>query len=239
MRSSALALALLGASTTAAISLGRAPAAVAAVSRARPAILAVSSPPSAEASVKQGYAEDISSERPLHVLIAGAGVGGLSLANYLHFAATRDGMPVTYTVLERTTAFKRFGGPIQLASNALRQFQAIDLGLFSQVEALATWTGNRTNGIKDGVRDEWYARFDLKSPAEARGMPYTCVVDRPDLQEILLERTRGNVKNGAAIATYTADEDGVLVKLENGETVRGVVLLGADGISLAATELRL
>jgi 2-polyprenyl-6-methoxyphenol hydroxylase-like FAD-dependent oxidoreductase len=32
-----------------------------------------------------------------------------------------------------------------------------------------------------------YAKFDLASPAAARGMPYTGVIERPDLQQILLD----------------------------------------------------
>ena len=68
----------------------------------------------------------------------------------------------------------------------MQNFRAIDESLYDEIEAQATWTGNRTNGIKDGIRDEWYAKFDLGTPARSRNMPYTCVVDRPDLQEILL-----------------------------------------------------
>lgn len=59
--------------------------------------------------------DSISSESPLHVVIAGAGVGGLALANAF------VGHPhVKVTVLEKTSKFKRFGGPIQLASNAMQ-----------------------------------------------------------------------------------------------------------------------
>jgi hypothetical protein len=52
----------------------------------------------------------ISAAHPLRVLIAGAGVGGLALANVL---AKHEHIHVT--VLEQTAQFKRFGGPIQLA----------------------------------------------------------------------------------------------------------------------------
>lgn len=173
----------------------------------------------------------ISSKEPLNVLIAGAGVGGLVLANCLELSAKVRGSPVRYTVLERTGEFKKFGGPIQLASNAMQAIRDIDEELYKEIEARATWTGNRTNGIKDGVRDEWYAKFDLKSPADSRGMPYTCVVDRPDLQEILLRRCQQNVRNNAGVEKYHTEPDGrVVATLSNGEEVHGDVLIGADGI---------
>ena len=169
----------------------------------------------------------ITEEEPLHVLIAGAGVGGLILANCLELSKA----PVTYTVLERTSEFKKFGGPIQLASNAMQAFRSIDPELYSEIEERATWTGNRTNGIKDGIRDEWYAKFDLKSPAETREMPFTCVVERPELQEILLRRTSANVRNDAGVETYSEDASGrITAKLMDGSEVTGDVLIGADGI---------
>lgn len=222
-------LLLVAASPVATLSLGGLAPRATVRSRAGALQAAVSSPPPTVQAGASQRSDVISKAEPLHVLIAGAGVGGLALANYLHFASER-GAPVTYTVLERTTQFKRFGGPIQLASNALREFQAIDPQLYSEVAACATWTGNRTNGIKDGVRDEWYARFDLKTPAEIRGMPFTCVVDRPDLQTILLSRTQEHVRNAAAVDSYKHDGNGLVVTLEDGKTVHGDVLVGADGI---------
>jgi len=171
--------------------------------------------------------EAITGDEPLHVLIAGGGVGGLVLANCLELSQS----PVTYTVLERTSEFKKFGGPIQLASNAMQALRSIDTQLYSEIEERATWTGNRTNGIKDGIRNEWYAKFDLKSPAESRSMPFTCVVERPELQEILMRRTAHNIRLGAGVKSYMQDGDGrVTAKLDSGEEVIGDVLIGADGI---------
>jgi zeaxanthin epoxidase len=123
-------------------------------------------------------------------------------------------------------------GPIQLASNAMQNLRELDLEMYASIEQKATFTGNLTNGIKDGIRDEWYSMFDLKSPAESRNMPFTCVVERPDLQEILLTRlTEGTVKNAAGVKSYSQVDDGpVNIVLEDGTTVEADVLIGADGI---------
>lgn len=170
----------------------------------------------------------ITEENPLRVIIAGAGVGGLALAKTL---SKNPKMQVT--VLERTDEFKRFGGPIQLASNALQVLKEMDEGVYNKIMEKFTFTGDKMNGIKDGIRDEWYAKFDLSSPAEARNMPYTGVIERPDLQQIYLDSLpKGVVRNGDGVVRYETNENGYGVKaiLESGKSVEGDVLLGADGI---------
>jgi len=174
------------------------------------------------------FVDAISEKNPLKVLIAGAGVGGLALANTL---SKNPNMEVV--VLERTDKFKRFGGPIQLASNALRILDEMDTKVYNEIMDKFTFTGDKENGIKDGIRTEWYAKFDLASPAEARGMPYTGVIERPDLQEIYLNNIpEGTVRNGNGVVTYTTDTKTgrVTAELDSGETVTGDVLIGADGI---------
>merc|ERR1719362_2405299 len=108
----------------------------------------------------------------------------------------------------------------------------MDAELYNEIEAKATFTGNLSNGIKDGIRNEWYAMFDLKSPAKERDMPFTCVVERPDLQEIMLSGlSEGVVQNGAGVSSYEhVDGGGIRAKLDTGEEVHGDVLIGADGI---------
>jgi len=183
--------------------------------------------PSCVASLEAPVADKISAEAPLHVLIAGAGVGGLALANQLELSNSN----VKYTVLERTSEFRKFGGPIQLASNAMQTLKNMDASLYSEIEARATWTGNRTNGIKDGIRNEWYAKFDLETPARDRAMPYTCVVERPELQEIMMRRTNDHIRTSAGVESYVEHADGrVTATLSDGEEVTGDVLIGADGI---------
>lgn len=154
-------------------------------------------------------------------------MGGLTLATS---AASDPNFDVT--VLERTGEFKRFGGPIQLASNALQVLKEMNPKVYSEVTPLFTNTGDKINGIKDGIRDEWYAKFDLASPAEARNMPFTGVIERPDLQNILLSSLpAGTVRNSSPVSSYAHNPDGtVSVSLEDGSTVTADVLIGADGI---------
>lgn len=171
---------------------------------------------------------EISKENPLRVLIAGGGVGGLALANSLGKFAH-----IKVTVLERTDQFKRFGGPIQLASNALQIIKEMDENVFNSIMEKFTFTGDKANGIKDGIRNEWYAKFDLSSPAEARSMPYTGVIERPDLQQIYLDAIPdGVLVNGDGVVGYERNKSGPGVKviMESGEIFEGDVLIGADGI---------
>ena len=174
----------------------------------------------------------ITAEHPLRVVIAGAGVGGLVLANDLHHAATTNNLPITVTVLEQTDKFQRFGGPIQLASNALAILQQnLDPAVYQAIQDKFTVTGDKENGIKDGIRTEWYAKFDLQSPAKDRNMPYTGVIDRSELQQICLQALpEGTVQNGDGIAHYEHVTGGVKAVMQSGREVVGDVLIGADGI---------
>lgn len=172
--------------------------------------------------------DEISETNPLRVIVVGAGVGGLALANSLSKIPT-----ISVTVIERTDEFKRFGGPIQLASNALQILKVMDSKVFDAIMEKFTFTGDKMNGIKDGIRDEWYAKFDLSSPAEARNMPYTGVIERPDLQEIYLNSIpEGVVQNGDGLVSYEINPNGhgIRASMNSGKTLDGDVIIGADGI---------
>ena len=187
--------------------------------------------------------------RPLKVAIAGGGVGGLTAA----LCMLKYGMDVT--VYEKTAQFARFGGPIQLASNALSVLKQIDDSLFTRVMENFTFTGTRTCGIKDGLRADgsfrmtddsldyltnpdapadWFVKFPLKQCADLFGLPYTGVVDRPVLQEILLDEcgkySSDFIQHGNPVIGYESHEDGVTVKLADGSSAEADVLVGSDGI---------
>ena len=189
--------------------------------------------------------------RPLKVAIAGGGVGGLTAALYM----LKNGIDVT--VYEKTAAFARFGGPIQFASNALSVLKEIDENLFERVMEKFTFTGTRACGIKDGLRADgsfrmtgdsldyltnpdapadWFVKFPLKGCADLFGLPYTGVIDRPDLQEILLEECKAIkpdfIQNGNPVTSYVSrgKGKGVSVNLADGSSIEADVLVGSDGI---------
>jgi hypothetical protein len=59
---------------------------------------------------------------PLRVIVAGGGLGGLAMASALYHLYDDDNDPDTMIdvhVLEKTNAYRPFGGPIQIQSNAL------------------------------------------------------------------------------------------------------------------------
>lgn len=97
----------------------------------------------------------------LRVLIAGGGIGGLVLA----LAAKQRGYDVK--VFEKDLSAVRgegmHRGPIQLLSSALAVLEAIDEKVAKQIIEAGCVTGNRTNGIADGLTGEWYALFLLSN----------------------------------------------------------------------------
>jgi len=171
----------------------------------------------------------VTEENPLKVVIAGGGVGGLLAAKALSTLPTVD-----VTILEQTSKFARFGGPIQLASNALSVIRQIDEELFEKLMERFTFTGSRRNGLVDALRTEWYCSFDaMKGSADYFSLPYTGVVDRPDLQEILMDSIpKGCLKNSRKVAGYEVlpNFEGVRVRTEDGEISDCDVLIGGDGI---------
>ena len=96
------------------------------------------------------------------------------------------------------------------------------------------FTGYRRNGLVDALRSEWYCTFDaMKDAADMFDLPYTGVVDRPDLQQIMLDAIpEGCLSNSQKVKSYEVlpDYQGVKVQTQDGKEYTGDVLIGADGI---------
>ncbi|KDP20392.1 hypothetical protein JCGZ_05275 [Jatropha curcas] len=184
-------------------------------------------------TVRCDYDEDFCKERyenkRFRMLIAGGGIGGLVLA----LAAKHKGFDVK--VFEKDLSAVRgegkHRGPIQLLSSALAVLQAIDKQVAEQIMEAGCVTGDRINGLADGVSGEWFTQFDLSTPALQRALPVTRVICRMALQDILLNAVGLDiVSNKSKVVDFIEDSSKVTVILEDGRRYNGDVLVGADGI---------
>ncbi|PKI39436.1 hypothetical protein CRG98_040194 [Punica granatum] len=167
--------------------------------------------------------------RKLRVLVAGGGIGGLVFA----LAAKRKGFEVA--VFEKDISAIRgegqYRGPIQIQSNALAALEAIDMDVAEEVMRAGCITGDRINGLVDGVSGTWYVKFDTFTPAAERGLPVTRVISRMTLQRILAQHVGDDViLNDSNVVDFEDDGSKVTVTLENGQQFEGDILVGADGI---------
>jgi len=161
------------------------------------------------------------------VCIAGGGIGGLFTAVTLR----KQGYDVA--VFERTSEYRPFGGPIQIASNGLEAVNRIDPSLHDDILEHANCIGDRVNGLKDGISNEWFATFDLATPAEKRGQQPSVVIDRPKLQELLLERVGDCVTTGKEVIgceKHDSADDTVTALLGDGSKHTADFLIGSDGL---------
>ncbi|THG00109.1 hypothetical protein TEA_012405 [Camellia sinensis var. sinensis] len=178
---------------------------------------------------RSSAAEVDGNSKKLRVLVAGGGIGGLVFA----LAAKRKGLDVM--VFEKDLSAIRgegqYRGPIQIQSNALAALEAIDLEVADEVMKTGCITGDRINGLVDGISGNWYCKFDTFTPAAERGLPVTRVISRMTLQQILACAVGEDViMNDSNVVNFEDDGDKVTVILENGQRYEGDLLVGADGI---------
>ena len=158
------------------------------------------------------------------ILIAGGGIGGLTLALALE---QRGFTPV---VLEQASRLEEVGAGLQLSPNGTCALAS--LGLLDALRAVAVEPeGKRIRLWNTG---ETWPLFDLGAVAIAEyGFPYL-MVHRSDLQAVLLaaleERAPGALRLGVKVVGLEQEGDGVTVLLADGSREKGAVLIGADGV---------
>lgn len=95
----------------------------------------------------------------------------------------------------------------QIQSNALAALEAVDADMAEEVMAAGCITGDRVNGLCDGVTGDWYCKFDTFHPAVDRGLPVTRVISRVELQQILARHAvqlggEGVIEPSSTVASY-------------------------------------
>ncbi len=162
------------------------------------------------------------------ILIAGAGIGGLTAALCLVEAGFK------VRVLEQASELKALGAGIQLSANATRVLY--QLGLGPALEAVTITPGGKCVRLWN-TGQEW-EMFDLGRESTARfGYPYLMLY-RPDLHQVLVDalehRAPGALRLGARMADVACHDDHVTVTLQDGDTLTTPILIGADGIHSVA-----
>jgi len=161
-----------------------------------------------------------------NIIVAGAGIGGLTAA----LALAQRGFRVT--VIEQAERLEETGAGIQLSPNATRVMLA--LGLEEQLKAhvvapeaveIATAAGRKLAQIRLG-----------ENATERYGAPYW-VIHRGDLQAALAEAVRNHpdiaFKLGTRVEDFIPHPHGVSVACRRGAEPadeRGIALIGADGL---------
>ncbi|MFJ8435159.1 FAD-dependent monooxygenase [Kitasatospora sp. NPDC094019] len=166
-------------------------------------------------------------DAPATVLVAGGGIGGLAAALALARAGHRA------VVLERAPEFAEIGAGIQIAPNGILALE--HLGLGGAVRAAGVHMAELR--FMDGVTGEHVTSLTLTERYRRRfGNPYV-VVHRAELHGLLLRACRAEprieLRAATAVTGYRQDADGATALLADGGSVRGDVLVGADGIHSA------
>ncbi len=158
------------------------------------------------------------------ILIAGAGLGGLSAASCL----MKAGYDVE--IYEQAPELSEVGAGIQLSANAMHVLN--HLGLGEAIGAVSVRPGAYVFRAFDS--GEVIQRFALSDEHEKlHGAPYN-QLHRADLHDLLAARAR-ELKPDVVHLNHRAvgfeeDDEGVRLNFADGSSARGDLLIGADGL---------
>jgi salicylate hydroxylase len=158
------------------------------------------------------------------VLIAGAGLGGLTTA----LALLQRGHRVR--VFEQASELREVGAGVQLGANGTRILIALGLKpAMEQVVCAAT-----SKEIRLATTGQSWPTFDLgETSVERFGAPYW-MVHRGDFHKVLLDAVRSAspeaVRGGSVCVGFEQTADCVTLRLASGEQLTGELLIGADGV---------
>ena len=161
----------------------------------------------------------------LPILIAGGGIGGFAAA----LALAQQGRAVH--IVEQSTELKEVGAGIQLGPNVFRMFD--QLGVTEAVNDVAVFPDALV--MMDALSGEQVTRIPLNTSEfrEHFQFPYA-VIYRPDLHRVFIEACEAEhlvtLTLGQKILSYTQKDTGVEIHLEDGESLSGAALIGADGL---------
>ncbi|KAF9972078.1 hypothetical protein BGZ73_004832 [Actinomortierella ambigua] len=157
------------------------------------------------------------SEKP-HIVIVGAGLGGLMLAALL------EKQNVSYVVLERATKVVPLGSGMSVGANILPVYE--QLGILEQIRKISK--PSKFGLVKDEQR-QLIGKVDMTRYEERTG--YDClIVPRPELYDLLLTLVPAEkVLKGKKITAVHQTEHKASVECADGTLYDGDIVVGADG----------
>jgi salicylate hydroxylase len=158
------------------------------------------------------------------ILIAGAGIGGLTAASCLMKAGHQ------VEIHEQAPQLAEVGAGIQVSANAMHVLR--HLGLEDAITAVGVSPGAYVFRLHD--TGEVIQRFSLSEEhLRMHGAPYT-QLHRADLHDLLAARARqfdpNVVRLNHKVTGFTENADGVELHFADGTSARGDLLIGADGL---------
>ena len=164
----------------------------------------------------------MATDRP--ILIAGAGIGGLSAA----LGLAKNG--IKSLVLERAPVLGEVGAGIQLGPNAFHAFDYLGIG--AEARAMAVYIDHWR--LMDAMTGEDIATVPLDERFRARFKNPYAVVHRGDLHGVFLRACRENplvdLRTSSEVAGYANQGAETFAVMKSGERIAGAGLVGADGL---------
>ncbi|KAG0282406.1 hypothetical protein BGZ96_000517 [Linnemannia gamsii] len=157
------------------------------------------------------------SDKSPHVLIAGAGLGGLFLGILLERAN------IPFEIFERSTEMRPLGSIMCLSPNILPAFE--QLGLYEELMSFS----------KPALRNTFFTGdLDIIGKTEtltSEAVGYDRILfARPELSDMLLKKIPSNkIHLSKKIVSFDQNQDSVTLTFDDNTTAQGDILVGADG----------
>jgi salicylate hydroxylase len=159
------------------------------------------------------------------ILIAGGGIGGLTLA----LALLRQGIKVQ--IFEKASSIGDVGAGISLGTTATKGLYS--LGLQSALSAVSDRPSGSSAALHYQTGEPLEGGFkDRKWKSE--DLDFTHMIHRADLfsilQKAICDLDPDALRLGYELEGFDQDDDGVTARFDNGRTAYGNALIGCDGI---------
>lgn len=156
------------------------------------------------------------------VLVVGAGIGGLVLARAL------ESYGFDSEVLERAPELLPLGAGIMVQTGAMLALRRLGLD-----EAVARAGQEISRGLIRTASGALLRATSLQFLRSELGVP-SIAIHRARLHQVLLQALeRSRVRTAAELVSFREDARGVTAVLADGGTIRGALLVGADGLHSA------